>query len=137
MVAFDTKYSTRYTEAAAQKASKFHFGGDAEEDEEGVLTFKQEVEGDDDDAESEEGAEEQGDEAPEDDFNAAWDVLDLARSLYAKMDDNASKLKLADTYVALGDVSLETGVRFRSTPSHITRVVAYSGVHRKIRSSHL
>ncbi|KAJ7754264.1 hypothetical protein DFH07DRAFT_921185 [Mycena maculata] len=63
-----------------------------------------------DDADADEG----GDEEPEDDFNAAWEVLDLARAIYAKQtsdgqdgDDNV-RLKLADTYIALGDVSLET-----------------------------
>ncbi|KAF8745451.1 hypothetical protein AX14_008884 [Amanita brunnescens Koide BX004] len=47
---------------------------------------------------------------PEDDFNAAWEVLEMARSIYEgqKEDDDDVKLKLADTYVALGDVSLET-----------------------------
>lgn len=48
---------------------------------------------------------------PEDDFNAAWEVLELARSIYenGKDQDDEIKLKLADTYIALGDVSLETG----------------------------
>ncbi|KIM90564.1 hypothetical protein PILCRDRAFT_1835 [Piloderma croceum F 1598] len=54
---------------------------------------------------------EEGDEAePEDDFNAAWEVLDLARAIYDKgKDENDEvKLKLADTYITLGDISLET-----------------------------
>ncbi|CAK5280161.1 unnamed protein product, partial [Mycena citricolor] len=46
------------------------------------------------------------------DFNAAWEVLDLARAIYAKQNEEESnedvQLKLADTYIALGDVSLET-----------------------------
>jgi HAT1-interacting factor 1 len=59
--------------------------------------------------------EDEGDDAePEDDFNAAWEVLDLARAIYDKQKeedgDEEVKLKLADTYIALGDVSLETGV---------------------------
>jgi HAT1-interacting factor 1 len=51
-------------------------------------------------------------EEPEDDFNAAWEILDLARALFELQSesDELAKLKLADTYVALGDVSLETGV---------------------------
>ncbi len=65
------------------------------------------------DEEEEEGETEEaaGDgEDPVDDFNAAWEVLDLARALYSKrQDDDYAKLKLADTYIALGDVSLETG----------------------------
>lgn len=59
----------------------------------------------------EEQSEEEGDEGePEDDFNAAWDVFELARSIYDKGKDQGDeiKLKLADTYIALGDVSLET-----------------------------
>ena len=54
----------------------------------------------------------EGDMDPEDDFNAVWEVLEVARSLYkAQKDlDDKAKLKLADTYMALGDVSLETSV---------------------------
>lgn len=64
--------------------------------------------GNDDD--DEEGA----DGEPEDDFNAAWEVLDLARAIYLKTEaeDDKVKLKLADTYIALGDVSLETGMLY-------------------------
>jgi HAT1-interacting factor 1 len=59
--------------------------------------------------------EEEGDDEPEDDFNAAWEILDLARVLFdqRKEESDEIKLKLADTHVALGDVSLETGQRFR------------------------
>lgn len=58
--------------------------------------------------------EDDGDDGePEDDFNAAWEVLDLARAIYEKQkeedEEDEVKLKLADTYIALGDVSLETG----------------------------
>ena len=65
--------------------------------------------------EEQEDQDQDGEEAdegePEDDFNAAWEVLDLARALYEKRkdEDDEVKLKLADTYIALGDVSLETG----------------------------
>ncbi|KAJ4492581.1 hypothetical protein C8J55DRAFT_419072, partial [Lentinula edodes] len=53
------------------------------------------------------------DAEPEDDFNAAWEVLDLARAIYDKQHDADTSnedvaLKLADCYIALGDVSLET-----------------------------
>lgn len=62
--------------------------------------------GDEDDDQDEE------DPQPEDDFNAAWEVLDLARAIYDKQKDETGddevKLKLADTYITLGDVSLET-----------------------------
>ena len=66
-------------------------------------------------AEAEE-SEEEDDGEPEDDFNAAWEVLDLARAIYDKQknenNDEEVRLKLADTYIALGDVSLETGLFF-------------------------
>jgi HAT1-interacting factor 1 len=68
-------------------------------------------------AAAEEGGEDEDEDAePEDDFNAAWEVLDLARAIYDKQNDEGGddevKLKLADTYIALGDVSLETGMLF-------------------------
>lgn len=91
------------------------FSGDAEDVDEAehrpVDIFGQATDGEE---EEEEGQGEEGDGEPEDDFNAAWEVLDLARAIYdkqaAKEDDDEIKLKLADTYVALGDVSLETGM---------------------------
>jgi HAT1-interacting factor 1 len=88
-------------------------------------------EGDDGDQEGEEqaeggeegqGGEEEGEgegeggDEPEDDYNAAWEVLDVARTIYIKvLEDNKGeemreeKLRLADTYLALADVSCETG----------------------------
>jgi HAT1-interacting factor 1 len=95
------------------------FSGDAEDEEDGedhdhdpavdlfAEASKPDVEGEE---EAGEGADE--DEAePEDDFNAAWEVLDLARAIYEKqMDgDNEMQLKVADTFIMLGDISLETG----------------------------
>jgi HAT1-interacting factor 1 len=94
-------------------ASNFVFGGDGDDD--------------DDDAEGEEGqggegeGEAQGEanpDEPEDDFNAAWDVLDVARTIYGRELDKPDisdeqrktvRLALADCYLTLGDVSLETG----------------------------
>ncbi|KAJ6620654.1 hypothetical protein B0H10DRAFT_2021293 [Mycena sp. CBHHK59/15] len=90
------------------------FSGDAEEaDDPAIDLFSaaQNME-DADDAAADDG--EDGEDAePEDDFNAAWEVLDLARAIYVKQtedgaDDEDVKLKLADTYITLGDVSLET-----------------------------
>lgn len=85
------------------------FSGDAEEDEP-VDLFGQAAKVEDDD-EDEDGVEEGEEGEPEDDFNAAWEVLDLARALFEKRQDESDeiKLKLADTYICLGDVSLETG----------------------------
>ena len=59
------------------------------------------------------------DDAPEDDFNAAWEVLDVARTIYAKMVDEKKEkqeeykeedMRLAACYLFLGDVSCETGM---------------------------
>jgi hypothetical protein len=81
-------------------------------------------EGDEEQGEEEqaEGGEEQGEgegeggDEPEDDYNAAWEVLDVARTIYIKvLEDNKGeemreeRLRLADTYLALADVSCETG----------------------------
>lgn len=85
------------------------FSGDAEDD--AVDMF----------AEAEKAAEEEEEEEdpeaePEDDFNAAWEVLDLARAIFEKQKEESdeAKLKLADTYMCLGDVSLETGLPISS-----------------------
>jgi len=90
-------------------------------------TFEGEGDDADEDAGQEDqegGQEEQGEgegeggEEPEDDYNAAWEVLDVARTIYIKLlEDNQGdmkeeKMKLADTYLALGDVSCETGTSF-------------------------
>jgi hypothetical protein len=108
-----------YAEPAPNGNKILSFSGDAEEEEEdpAVDLFAEASEAD------AEGAEEAGDgegdgegdgadEAePEDDFNAAWEVLDLARAIYEKRmdEDDEVRLKVADTFIALGDVSLETG----------------------------
>ena len=96
------------------KASQFHFGGDEEEDGvDKVVDLKNDPLPEE---EHEEESDEDEDDSPEDDFNAAWEVLDLSRAFYEKKDDEESRLKLADCYVALGDVSLETGqLKFEST----------------------
>ncbi|KAG2150294.1 uncharacterized protein EDB93DRAFT_1240318 [Suillus bovinus] len=80
------------------------FSGDADEgvDLFGQAAITEEEEGEED-AEGEDGE-------PEDDFNAAWEVLELARAIYekGKDEDEEVKMKLAETYITLGDVSLET-----------------------------
>ena len=80
--------------------------------------FVFEGDGDDDDEEEEEEEQGAANANDEDDFNAAWDVLDVARTIYGKELDkpdltdeqkNSLKLTLANCYAALGDISLETG----------------------------
>jgi len=75
-----------------------------------------EQDGEDDSGGEGEGEDDDGE--PEDDFNAAWEVLDLARAIYEKQKeddgDEEVTLKLADTFIALGDVSLETGAKHPS-----------------------
>ena len=98
------------------------FSGDAEEEEEdpAVDLFaeasKPDADADADaDDDAGEGEGEDGDEAePEDDFNAAWEVLDLARAIYEKRmgGDDLMRLRAADTFIMLGDISLETGAQF-------------------------
>ncbi|EKM50186.1 uncharacterized protein PHACADRAFT_178804, partial [Phanerochaete carnosa HHB-10118-sp] len=88
-------------------AAFLSFSGDAEEDEP-VDLFGQAAKVEDNEDE-EDGEEADGGE-PEDDFNAAWEVLDLARALFEKRQDESDEIKhkLAEVYICLGDVSLET-----------------------------
>ena len=82
------------------------FSGDAEDEPVDMFAEAEKA------AQQEEQEEEEDPDAePEDDFNAAWEVLDLARAIFEKQKDenDMAKLKLADTYMCLGDVSLETG----------------------------
>ncbi|KAM3588907.1 hypothetical protein VKS41_001336 [Umbelopsis sp. WA50703] len=93
---------------AAASNPRFHFEGEPDLRE--VEPEGEETAGDD---ENEEGAgdhdEEEGNQEGEgDEFNDAWDVLDIARVMYEKEDSPEAKAKLADVYVCLGDVSLET-----------------------------
>ncbi|ETW78788.1 hypothetical protein HETIRDRAFT_410739 [Heterobasidion irregulare TC 32-1] len=102
---------TEAEDAAAKKGAILSFSGDAEDVEDAAVDLFAEasraVAEEEREEEEEEGAE--GAE-PEDDFNAAWEVLDLARTIYdrQKDEDEEVRLKLADTYITLGDVSLET-----------------------------
>ena len=102
MHAFLTRY--RATDDAGKSGAFLSFSGDAEDENDAVALqdVKDEDENDGGEGENEE---------PEDDFNAAWEVLDLARAIYEKQDQSDEvKLKLAEVFVTLGDVSLETGV---------------------------
>ncbi|GBE86247.1 NASP-related protein [Sparassis crispa] len=87
------------------------FSGDADDTEDMAVDLFAEAEKAVDEMDKEEEEDDDDDEGePEDDFNAAWEVLDLARAIYEEQqdEDDRIKLRLADTYIALGDVSLET-----------------------------
>lgn len=103
-------------DAAPTDKPNFVFEGDGDDDEE-----EGEEEGEGGEGEGGEGGEGEGEagaDEPEDDFNAAWDVLDVARTIYLREIESGKlsetelvekKLLLADCYLTLGDVSLETG----------------------------
>lgn len=112
------------------------FSGDAEDEDEAVdlLGSAQNVDDGDDDQEDGDGEGGDDEDEPEDDFNAAWEVLDLARALYAKADGEEAQLKLADTYMCLGDVSLETGPS--RSYARLDRLLTMPVTYRKVRSSH-
>jgi len=78
---------------ADKSASHFVFNGDEESENEG-----------DDIDDQEEVLEEETD-----DFETAWEVLDLARVIYSKMDTPIGRARVADIHILLGDISLETG----------------------------
>ncbi|RXW23044.1 hypothetical protein EST38_g2820 [Candolleomyces aberdarensis] len=87
------------------------FSGDAEDGDDPTIDLLNAPLDDEDEEEGEAEAEDEEGE-PEDDFNAAWEVLELAKTIYEKQlqtdSDEEVQLKLADTFIALGDVSLET-----------------------------
>lgn len=98
-----------------EKAGKFVFEGDGEEDEE---EGEDEEQGQEQEQEGAEGGVwgEGEDDLPEDDFNAAWEVLDVARTIYErelakKGEENArdDKMNLSECLLLLGDISCETG----------------------------
>lgn len=74
----------------------------------GVPEFKESEEDDEEEEENDEEEEGAGNTADED-FETAWDILDVARVIFEKGEDIKSKLNLADVHLCLGDVSLETG----------------------------
>lgn len=105
--------------AAAGKL--FSFSGDGDEEDPAVDLFAQAAkavaeadaaEAQGEGQEEDEDGEDEDDGEPEDDFNAAWDALELARSIYEKRAEEGElvRLALADTLISLGDVSLETGM---------------------------
>lgn len=70
--------------------------------------FTKKVEEEEEEVEDEEEGEENAADVDED-FETAWDILDIARVIFEKGEDKKTQLKLADVHLCLGDVSLETG----------------------------
>jgi HAT1-interacting factor 1 len=93
-------FTSVFTIGPTGKAAQFTFEGDEDDDEE-----EQPEEGAAEGGEGE-GAAAEGDD---DDFTVAWEVLDLARTLFEKQDLHLVARDLGETYAVLGDVSLETG----------------------------
>ncbi|TBU60501.1 hypothetical protein BD310DRAFT_319724 [Dichomitus squalens] len=96
------------TDDAANSGAFLSFSGDGEDE---AVDLFAEAQKSVDETEAAAQQEEEDDEVePEDDFNAAWEVLDLARAIYEKQQDESEevKLKLAEVFITLGDVSLET-----------------------------
>jgi hypothetical protein len=91
----------------------------------GDLSAVQEDEGGEEDEKAD-------DDEPEDDFHAAWDVLDLARAYYDKQEGDDMKLKLAEAYMSLGDVSMETGGLFVCSKWQLCSDLV--GLFRKVRT---
>ncbi|KAI0759203.1 hypothetical protein BD413DRAFT_617983 [Trametes elegans] len=102
------------TNEPANSGAFLSFSGDADDEQPGedvaVDLFAEAQKAAEEAEAAEEEEEEEDDAEPEDDFNAAWEVLDLARAIYEKQQEESdeTKLKLADTFITLGDVSLET-----------------------------
>ncbi|KAI0675933.1 hypothetical protein C8Q78DRAFT_1007231 [Trametes maxima] len=98
---------------AANSGAFLSFSGDADDDHPGedvAVDLFAEAQKAAEEMDAAEEDEDDDDAEPEDDFNAAWEVLDLARAIYEKNQEESDevKLKLADIYITLGDVSLET-----------------------------
>lgn len=83
--------SSSKPDIAPAQAANFHFEGDEESDDEAQGGEDEEVE--------------------DDDFTVAWEVLDLARTLYEKLQSEGQDVgrELGECFGLLGDVSLENG----------------------------
>ncbi|TIB85770.1 hypothetical protein E3Q18_04206 [Wallemia mellicola] len=62
---------------------------------------------DEDDDDEEAPNDEQEGQDDDDDFGAAWEVADLAKVIYQKLEGDDNKLSLADSHMLLGDIALE------------------------------
>lgn len=86
---------------------------------ESIPEFKQ------DEEEEDEEDKEDGDQA-DDDFETAWDILDVARLIFEKGEDKETQLKLADVHLCLADVSLETGNLYMSIHETLLNCLSFT-----------
>ena len=77
--------------APTAQSLQFHFGGDADDDEE------------------EEEEEEEPEEEQDDEFETAFNILDMARATWAKVEGIEAQKKTAECYRLLGDTAMECG----------------------------
>lgn len=106
------------------------------------------------------GGEADVEEEPEDDYNAAWEVIDVARTIYLRIIEDAEKkqggkgkgkaseagegggndeikqaqLMLAECYETLGDISCETG---EYSSIFLLQGVTVAEINREIRTSRI
>ncbi|KAM0749843.1 hypothetical protein T439DRAFT_40821 [Meredithblackwellia eburnea MCA 4105] len=104
---------------------QFHFGGDAEDDEE----------------EEEEEEEGPGAGDKEDDLETAFLMLDMAKTIFSKIDKEEAKLKLGEAYRLLGDVATE-GERFGEAVAEYTSALnvlasVHPPYHRSLSELHM
>ena len=54
-----------------------------------------------------------------DDLKVAWEALDTARLIYSKQPEDCIRNELSDVYLALGDVSMESGAFQQATQDYL------------------
>ncbi|KAJ1559397.1 hypothetical protein HK096_000692, partial [Nowakowskiella sp. JEL0078] len=109
-----------------------------------ILIFNEEDEEEnEDEAETGEGENEDGEQEEneeDDDMSLAWTVLDLARTLLLNMDGLEHQKMLAETYLALGDISLEQEQWDRAVSDYTLAVNLKQTIlpphHRQISEAH-
>ena len=83
--------------APTAQSLQFHFGGDADDDEE------------------EEEEEPEQEEEQDDEFETAFNILDMARATWAKVEGVEAQKKTAECYRLLGDTAMECGQSDRAS----------------------
>lgn len=93
--------------STTQRAN-FHFGGDGPEDDEEGDEAGQNDAGD---VENEEADQSGAATTPDDDLETAFGVLDMARTILAKVEERTleNQMKLAGVHESLGEVAQESG----------------------------